>query len=141
MNYYLDTSVLVAMLVSEAHSPRVLAWLDATAPGARLISDWCHTEVSSALSLKVRTGQLSLELRAAAASAWNALHAANFPTLMVLPEHFETAARFAARHDLGLRAGDALHIAIAQHAGHTLATLDQRMADAALQLGIPVETI
>ncbi len=139
MSYYLDTSVLVAMLVSEPHSARVLDWLDETGPGERLISDWCHTEVASALSLKVRTGHLSLELRAAAASAWNALHATNFPTLAVLPEHFEAAARFAAQHELGLRSGDALHIAIAQEGGHTLATLDTRMADAALKLGIPVE--
>ncbi len=141
MSYYLDTSVLVAMLVAESHSPRVLAWLDATAPGTRVISDWCHTEVASALSIKVRTGQLSLELRAAAAAAWNALHPANFPTLAVLPEHFEAASAFAAQSELGIRAGDALHIAVAQEGGHTLATLDHRMAQAALQLGIPVETI
>ena len=53
--------------------------------------------------------------------------------------HFEKAARFASHHALGLRAGDALHLAIAAGGGHTLVTLDVRMAEAASQLGIPVD--
>ncbi|NYT40041.1 type II toxin-antitoxin system VapC family toxin [Sphingomonas sp. R-74633] len=141
MSYYLDTSAVVAALVAEPHSPAVLAWLEAIEPGTVFISDWSHTEVASALSLKVRTGALTLELRAAAANAWHAMHRSNFPTLAVLPQHFETAARFTSQPDLGLRAGDALHVAIAREGGHRLVTLDREMADAALQLGVPVERI
>lgn len=40
-----------------------------------------------------------------------------------------------------LRAGDALHLAIARDAGCRLATFDKRMADAALQFGNPVEPV
>nr|WP_294810246.1 hypothetical protein [uncultured Sphingomonas sp.] len=45
------------------------------------------------------------------------------------------------RPDPGLRAGGALHLAIAQSGGLSLVTLDRTMADAALQLGIAIERI
>lgn len=141
MSYYLDTSAVVAALVAEPHSPAILDWLAAMEPGTVFISDWSHTEVASALSLKVRTGALTLELRAAATSAWQTMHSHNFPTLAVLPEHFDVAANFASQPDLGLRAGDALHLAIAREGAHNLVTLDHAMADAALQLGVPVERV
>lgn len=141
MTYYIDTSALVATLVVEPHTASVIAWFNTQQPGSVFISDWTHTEIASALSVKVRTAQIKLQVRAAAIAAWQRLHTASLPTLAVVPEHFETAARFAERHDLGVRAGDALHLAIAADGNHTLVTLDRTMADAALQLGIPVEPL
>ena len=52
------------------------------------------------------------------------------------PPEFRVAARIADQHKLGLRAGDALHLAIAADHGATIATLDKRLADAALALGV-----
>jgi hypothetical protein len=141
LSFYIDTSALVPALVTEAGTPRVMAWLRGQTPGSIFISDWTHTEIASALSLKVRTREITLELRADARTTWSQLHSANLPTLAVLPEHFETAARFASQHNLGLRAGDALHLAIATAGGHTLVTLDRQMAEAASELGIPVEPL
>ena len=54
---------------------------------------------------------------------------------------FDLAASYAARHDLALRAGDALHLAVASAHGLTLVTLDERMAKAAPELGVPVAEI
>lgn len=51
------------------------------------------------------------------------------------------AAFYVSRHDLDLRAGDALHFAIAAAHGCTLATLDERMATAAPELGVPVAAL
>ncbi|MEP9360585.1 type II toxin-antitoxin system VapC family toxin [Sphingomonas sp. KR3-1] len=141
MSYYLDTSAMVAALVVEQHSPAVLGWLESVEPGTAFISDWTHTEISSALSLKLRTGEITLETRAEALGAFAVMATTSLPTLAVAEEHFEVAARFAAQHELGLRAGDALHLAVAKDGGFALVTLDQRMADAALQLGVPVERI
>lgn len=138
---YLDASLVVALLVPEAHSERAVAWFKEQAIGSLFISGWTVTEVSSALSLKIRTGALSLEDRAAVLTAWNALRDASLLTLAVADEHFEQAAQIANRYDLGLRGGDALHLAIAHEAGCRLATLDKRMADAALQFGIPAEAL
>jgi hypothetical protein len=46
---------------------------------------------------------------------------------------------YARRFDLGLRAPDALHLAIARRLDATLVTLDRRLATAARELGVPVE--
>lgn len=65
-------------------------------------------------------------------------------TLRVLPitgQHFEAAARYADRRELGLRAGDALHLAIAAAHGATLMTLDRRLYDACLAVGVVAETV
>jgi predicted nucleic acid-binding protein len=141
LSFYADTSALVAAFVQKPHTPRIRPWLFAQPAATVFISDWTHIEVAGALSLKVRTGELTLDLRADAMAAWHELHTASLPTLAVAPDHFETAAHFAPRHDLSLRAGDALHLAIASAGGHALVTLDTHMAEAALQLGIPVEAI
>jgi len=47
-----------------------------------------------------------------------------------------TAARFADQHVLGLRAGDALHLAVCADLGATLCTLDQRLRHAGSALGV-----
>ena len=99
------------------------------------------TEVSSALSLKVRTGVLDLSERAAAATLFRRQLDSAFRILPADRSHFEAAARLADRHDLALRAGDALHLAIAMAHGATLLTLDRRLHEACLALGHPVETV
>lgn len=141
MSFYIDTSALVAVLTREPATPAVNDWLRAQVPGSIFVSDWTHTEVSSALSIKLRSGEIALGARAEALAAFADLTNSSLPTLAVADEHFEVAARFAAQHELNLRAGDALHLAVASDGGFTLVTLDQRMADAALQLGVPVERI
>lgn len=45
------------------------------------------------------------------------------------------------RFDLGLRAQDALHLAIARRLDATLVTLDRRLAIAANQLGVSVDAL
>lgn len=139
MTVYLDTSLLVALLTPEEHSERADAWFTHQPVGSLLISGWVATEISSALALKVRSKALTLDRRAAALAAWNALREASLLTLAVEDDHFEKAAQIADRYDLGLRGGDALHLAIARDAGCRLATFDKRMAKAALELGIPIE--
>lgn len=139
--FYLDASAAVAAITEETHSERIWLWLDKQATASILVSGWVATEVSSVLSIKVRIGSLTLAQRVAAMESWRQLCEASLGEVVVLPEAFETAARFCDRPDLGLRAGDALHLAIASAANLSLITLDTRMAEAALQLGIPVEAV
>ena len=136
MTLYLDTSVLVSALTNEADTGAVQAWLSQQDPRNLTISDWVVTEFSSALSIKLRTGQLSAENRAAALATFTRLVTETLRILPVVRASFRTAARFADQPALNLRAGDALHLAICADQGATLCTLDRRLGEAAALAGV-----
>lgn len=134
MILYLDTSLLVASLTNEAETDRIQVWLSAQEGQELIISEWVATEFSSALSIKVRTGQIEPKDRTAALSTFRQIAAQSFIFIPVTSEHFRMAARFADQYELGLRAGDALHLAVASEQGATLCTLDRKLAVAGVAL-------
>jgi predicted nucleic acid-binding protein len=141
LSRYLDTSVLVCALTHEAATPRVQAWLARQAAGDLMISDWVVTEVSSALSIKLRTGAITQPQRADALAGFRRLTDRSLSCAPVERAHFSDAARLADQFALGLRAADALHLAVARTHGAILCTLDRRLADAAGAVGAKAELI
>ncbi len=133
---YLDSSLIVALLTPEPASERAHCWVIAQPPRTLAISDWVSAEVASALSLKIRTGSITVEGRALAMAAYARFVASMITIPPIKAAHFIAAARFCAHHALALRAPDALHLAIAADRGDTLATLDIAQAEAGRELGI-----
>jgi predicted nucleic acid-binding protein len=74
--------------------------------------------------------------RADALAMFTRLSADSFTILPVTGLQFRTAARFADQYALGLRAADALHLAICADHGATLCTLDRRLSAAGPALGV-----
>ncbi len=61
--------------------------------------------------------------------------------LPVTGAHFRGAAKFVDQHTLGLRAGDAIHLATASEHGATVHTLDRRLSAAGPVLGVPTHLL
>lgn len=93
------------------------------------------------MALKLRTGQIGMDQRAKALAMFNKLAAESFTVLGVTRGQFRAAAKFADQHALGLRAGDALHLAAASEHRATVHTLDQRLAGAGPELGVPTQLL
>jgi uncharacterized protein len=138
---YVDTSVIVSALTNEADTGLSQVWLARQETSELTISDWTTAEFASALSIKLRTGALGADDRAAALSAFTRLCVESLRMLPVEREDFRAAARFADQSELNLRAGDALHLAICANHGASLCTLDRRLAEAAPRVGVPVREL
>jgi uncharacterized protein len=136
LTLYLDTSLLVSALTAETDGQRVEAWLRAQINEDIAVSDWVVTEFSAALSMKVRNRQIDEARRAEALRAFSQFCINNASVFTIQREQFRTAALFSDRFALGLRAGDALHLAICLEYGATLCTLDRQQSDAGPYLGV-----
>jgi predicted nucleic acid-binding protein len=65
----------------------------------------------------------------------------SFAVLLPNADDFDLAKEFLGTYDAGLRAGDALHLAIAKtHRATTVYSLDKTLLKAGLVLGLPVAT-
>ena len=139
---YLDTSVVVAMLTPEESSSRALDWF-AQSREPLISSDWLITETHSALGMKQRLYGLSAEARLAAGEQFERLLQGGVELRPLDRGRFRQAADLLQDPALGLRAGDALHLAVALRSRCTLlASFDGRMQQAAIALGLsPVKEL
>jgi predicted nucleic acid-binding protein len=134
--HYVDTSVFVALVTMEPRHNDVRLWFGAQQPNVLHTSRWTKTELASALAIKVRTKQISLEMRGTALSLYAKLVDKSVVVVPILDLNFDQAAMFVDKIDLGLRGGDALHLAVASANELTAVTLDKQMAKAGLKLGV-----
>ncbi len=126
---YFDASVLLPLLIADAHTERASAWYSGLTATV-VVSDFANLEVNAVVSRHLRVGRLTkgevedvlLDFDAMRANCERLNHgASDYPLAERLVRDFSTK----------LAAADALHLASAKNAGATLATLDARVAEAA----------
>ena len=134
--FYVDTNILVSALTPETARREARQWLLAHQMTS-FVSDWVIAEFSRSLSVKSRYSDFSEADRFRARVGLKRYLEASLAVLPVGRDDFRVAADFCEDPELGLRAGDALHLAIASAHGLTMITRDHGMARAARQLGLP----
>jgi uncharacterized protein len=131
---YFDSSVLLPLLIADAHTDRASAWyvgLSATV----VVSDFANLEVNAVLSRHLRVGRLTQGEVENALVDFDALRA-NCERLSHAASDFLLAERLVRNFSTKLAAADALHLASAKNAGAIFATVDARLAAAAQGLGV-----
>ena len=138
---YIDTSALVPVFVREPKSEAVIGWLESS--GERLaISEWSLVEFASAAAIKVRAGQATANLAKQATARVHEFAQKNCTVAVPGQEEFRRAAELAGNDALKLRAGDALHLAIAESlSAQGIFCLDDAMMESAKSLGMNVVTV
>lgn len=108
---YVDTSVWVALLAREAPAPALNLWL-ADAP-ALCCANWAELELASSLGIKHRRGELSLVAARRICDVFASMMVYQVQQLPVQADDMTLARSLCMDMGRGLRAGDALHLAVA----------------------------
>lgn len=134
---YFDASALVSVFLPDAHTGTVEAFLrgDARRIG---VSGFAVAEFSAVVSREARTGRLDAGQGARVLHTFDAWLGTSAEAVPLEPDDARVATAFVRRFDLGLRAPDALHLAICKRLNLPLLTFDARQAAAARALGVGV---
>ena len=134
---YFDTSFLAPLILEEATSEKVEAFIAKLPAGELYVSPWTRVEFTSLIAREVRMGGLTEGDALAAIGQFDELVAESCQTLVPGAADFELAKRFVQHFSAKLRAGDALHLAIASnHGATTIYSLDEGLLAAAKMLKI-----
>jgi predicted nucleic acid-binding protein len=136
---YLDTSFLTPLIKQEPTSERVTRFVAGLPARELTISHWTRVEFSSVLAREVRMGAMDTLAADAANTLFDSIIAESFTVLLPGPSEFDLARQFIARYESGLRAGDALDLAIAStHRATAIYSLDKTLIKAGTLFGLPV---
>ena len=135
---YFDTSFLTPLMLVEATTVEVQRFVSGLPREQLTTSHWARVEFSSALGREVRVGRLRPAQAAEVDLRFEALIERSFRLLIPTLADFILAKSYVGDYATGLRAPDALHLAIAANNGaQTIFTLDSGMLRAGIVLGLP----
>jgi predicted nucleic acid-binding protein len=134
---YFDTSFLAPLILEESTSARIEAFFAKLAAGELYISHWTRVEFASLIAREVRMGGLAEADALLAIGQFDEMVAGSFQVLAPGAADYELAKAYVQHFDTGLRAGDALHLAIASNNGAKMFyTLDEGLLIAARLLKV-----
>ncbi|MYF08919.1 MAG: type II toxin-antitoxin system VapC family toxin [Rhodospirillaceae bacterium] len=135
---YFDTSFLAPLILPEAASDPVADFMETLSREDLAVSHWTRVEFSSLLAREVRMGRLGEDSARAADTRFETMVDRSFAILLPDRADFDLAKAYLGRFETGLRAGDALHLAIAANRrAETLYSLDRKLIEAGRHLGVP----
>jgi predicted nucleic acid-binding protein len=136
---YLDTSFVAPLVIAEDTSNAVEAFVLKLKPGELATSLWTQVELASLVSRMVRTGELSSAEADAVSRELRRVLSESFEMLEPSPADFSAAAKYLEVIKTSLKAGDAVHLAVAaNHGCKKILTLDAAVIDAGKRLRLPV---
>lgn len=136
---YFDTSFLAPLVREEKTSSRIARFMAGMPTGELAISRWTEVEVASLLARDVRMRALRDEEAREADAFFENIVRDSFIVLLPGADDYALARRYLRAYETGLRAGDALHLAIAgNHQAAAIYSLDNKMIKAGKILGLPV---
>jgi predicted nucleic acid-binding protein len=136
---YFDTSFLVPLFLEEKTSVRIERFFARLVGQDLAVSHWTRVEFSSLLAREVRMGGLKAAAARETDTEFETAVKDSFVVLLPNAEDFDLAKEYLDRHQSGLRAGDALHLAIARnHASTQIYSLDSTLLKAGRSLGLPM---
>lgn len=115
----------------------MLNQIEAACTRGLMISAWTLTEMASVGALKERMGAVDRATRRQALAMFQRFASSILRMTEIEPADLRAAALLM-DGPWPLRAGDALHLAVAKRLPADLATLDRRLADAAGGCGVPL---
>jgi uncharacterized protein len=138
---YFDTSFLAPLFLPESTSGDIAAYVRGLPAKELAVSHWTRVEFSSLVARKVRTSELDAEAAAHADTRFEAAVGESFAVFLPNADDFALAKRYIGQFETGLRAPDALHLAIAANRrAATIYSLDRRLIAAGKILDLPVST-
>jgi predicted nucleic acid-binding protein len=136
--YYFDTSFLAPLILQEPTSIKVERFMTRLPAGELVISHWTRVEFSSLLAREVRMGSLDRQAARDADAQFETVVRESFVVLLPNADDFSLAKAYLGNYETGLRAGDALHLAVARnHGAKTIYSLDKTLLKAGKLLGVP----
>jgi predicted nucleic acid-binding protein len=134
---YFDTSFLAPLILEESTSVKIEAFFARLPVGELYVSHWTRVEFSSLIAREVRMGGIAEAEALQAIGQFDELVADSFQVLAPGVADYELAKAYIQHFATKLRAGDALHLAIAHNNGaKTFYTLDEGLLNAARLLKV-----
>ena len=138
---YFDTSFLVPLILPEASSEPIASFFEGLEADDLTISHWTRVEFASLLAREIRMGGLDAGTAREAGSRFEEMIHESFVVLLPTRDDFDCAKVWLGYFDTALRAGDALHLAIAgNRSADAVYSLDKQMIAAGKALGLPAST-
>ena len=134
---YFDTSFIAPLFLPEPDSERIENLVRSLRSGSLAVSHWTHVEFASLLGRRARMKELTERQAAQVLTLFEQLIVDSYHVILPTVGDFDLAVHLLENRRTGLRAGDALHLAIAQnHRAEQFYTLDAGLLKAAATYGI-----